>query len=383
MNQFHYTSFAQEVIFDAGALKQLREAVERHQWQRLMLCTTGSLVRGGEVDNIQTVLADRLVATYEPVMPHVPDHQVDEAMARALENEIDAVIGMGGGSPIGLAKAVSLGLEAKRGARPADAAVPTDQPRVPVIAIPTTYAGSEMTPVYGVTHYTDGTSRKVTVTDPKVTPRLTIYDPVLTLKLSPEMTASTGINALAHCVEAVYSITSNPLSTAAALGGARRIASALPSCYARGNDLEARTKMLTGSYLAGAALSNVAMGLHHGLCHVLGGTARVPHGVANAIMLPYVMRFNADATAPELAEIAEAMGLARNGTSDGALAEAAAQRVYDMVAEMKLPQHLREAGVNENDLPHLAELAAQSRTVKNNPKPVNAAQVESLLRIAW
>lgn len=340
MNQFHYTSFAQEVIFGAGALEQLREAVERNQWQRLMLCTTGSLVRGREVDALQTVLGDRLVTTYGPVMPHVPDYQVEEAMARAIENE-------------------------------------------PVIAIPTTYAGSEMTPVYGVTHHGDGASRKVTVTDPKVTPKLTIYDPVLTLKLSPEMTASTGINALAHCVEAAYSITRNPLSTAAALAGARRIASALPSCYAKGDDLEARSEMLAGSYLAGAALSNVAMGLHHGLCHVLGGTAGVPHGVANAIMLPHVMRFNADATAPELAEIGEAMGLARNGKSDVALAEAAAQWVYEMVAEMKLPQRLREAGVSENNLPRLAELAAQSRTLKNNPKPVNAAQAESLLRLAW
>ena len=168
-----------------------------------------------------------------------------------------------------------------------------------------------MTPVYGVTRHSDGSSRKVTVTDPRVTPKLTIYDPQLTLKLSPEMTASTGINALAHCVEAVYSITRNPLSTAAALGGARRIASALPQCFARGDDLEARTEMLIGSYLAGAALSNVAMGLHHGLCHVLGGTAGVPHGIANAIMLPHVMRFNVDATASQLAELAGAMGLPR------------------------------------------------------------------------
>ena len=311
MDQFHYTSFAQEVIFGAGAIAQLGEAAERYHWRRLMLCTTGSLRRGGEVAGVQAALGDRLVTIYEPVMPHVPDYQVDEALSRAVEYEIDAVIGMGGGSPIGMAKAVSFGLEEKRTSQPAPAALAADQPRVPVIAIPTTYAGSEMTPVYGVTQHSDGSSRKVTVTDPRVTPKLTIYDPQLTLKLSPEMTASTGINALAHCVEAVYSITRNPLSTAAALGGARRIASALPQCFARGDDLEARTEMLIGSYLAGAALSNVAMGLHHGLCHVLGGTAGVPHGIANAIMLPHVIRFNVDATAPQLAELAGAMGLPR------------------------------------------------------------------------
>lgn len=383
MNQFRYTTFAQEVIFGAGALDQIGEAVERYHWQRLMLCTTGTLRRGGEVDRLHAVLGRRLATVYEPVLPHVPDNQVDEAVSRATENDIDAVIGLGGGSPIGMAKAVSLALEGKRAESPAGAAHPIDQPRVPVIAIPTTYAGSEMTPVFGVTHHSNGTSRKVTMTDPRVTPKLTIYDPLLTLKLSPEMTAATGINALAHCVEGVYSITRNPLSTAAALEGARHIAAALPKCYARGDDLEARTEMLIGSYLAGTALSNVAMGLHHGLCHVLGGTAGVPHGIANAIMLPHVMRYNQDATAPELAAIGGAMGLVRDGRDDLAMAEAAAQMVYDMVGEMKLSQRLRDAGVKESDITQLAELAAQSKTVKNNPKPINAAQLESILRDAW
>jgi alcohol dehydrogenase YqhD (iron-dependent ADH family) len=247
MDRFHYTGFAQEVIFGAGAIAQLGEAADRFHWRRLMLCTTGSLRRGGEVTSVQAALGKRLSTIYEPVMPHVPDYQVDEALARAVENEIDALIGMGGGSPIGMAKAVSLALEEKRTGQPARAAFPTDQPRVPVVAIPTTYAGSEMTPVYGITYHSESSSRKVTVADPKVTPKLTIYDPLLTLKLSPEMTASTGINALAHCVEGVYSIRRNPLSTAAALGGARRIASALPHCYARGDDLEARTEYGTAA----------------------------------------------------------------------------------------------------------------------------------------
>ncbi len=383
MKQFQYTGYAQQVIFGAGALAQLGEAAERFHWQRLMLCTTGSMRRGGEFASVQATLGKRLVTVYEPVEPHVPDYQVKEALERAAENEIDAVIGMGGGSPIGMAKAVSLALEEQRTSQPARAAFPTDQPRVPVIAIPTTYAGSEMTPVYGITYHTDGSSRKVTVSDPKVTPKLTIYDPMLTLNLPPAMTGSTGINALAHCIEAVYSITRNPLTTAAALAGVGYIARALPRCYAKGGDLEARTEMLIGSYLAGTALSNVAMGLHHGVCHVLGGTAGVPHGTANAIMLPHVMRFNLDATASQLAQVAQAMGLMRDGQSDQVLADAAARRVYDMVAAMNLPQRLRKVGVSENDLPRLAELAAQSRTVKNNPKPIDAPQVESVLRAAW
>lgn len=388
MNEFRYTSYAQEIIFGAGSVAQLGNAVERFHWERLMLCTTGSMRRGGHLAAVEVALGSRLVAVYEHVQPHVPEFQVAEALALASEKEVDAIIGMGGGSPIGMAKAVSLALEEKRSAQPALSAFPTDQPLVPVIAIPTTYAGSEMTPTYGITYHNNGSTRKVTVTDPKVTPKLTLYDPLLTLDLSPEMTSSTGINALAHCIEALYSITRNPLSTTAALSGVHSIYNALPRCYAIGDDLEARTEMLVGAFLAGTALSHVTMALHHGLCHTLGGTAGVPHGVANSIVLPHAMRFNLDATAPQLARAAEAMGVVRDrhGTyiSDEVAAEEGVQRIYDLIGRMNLPQRLRDVGVSEADLPHLAQVALQSRSVQSNPKLVtSAAQVEEVLRAAW
>lgn len=388
LNEFRYTSYAQEVIFGADSVAQLGEAIERFHWRRLILCSTGSLRRGGQIASVENVLGSRLVAIYEHVQPHVPDFQVAEVLALASEKEVDAVIGMGGGSPIGMAKAVSLALEAKRVGRPARAVFPTDQPLVPVVAIPTTYAGSEMTPIYGITHHVDGLARKITVTDAKVTPKLIVYDPLLTLDLSPEMTASTGINALAHCIEALYSITRNPLSTSAAIGGVRSITRALPRCYAFGDDLEARTEMLVGAFLAGSALSHVTMALHHGLCHVLGGTAGVSHGIANGIVLPHAMRFNLDATAAQLAQAAEAMGIARDKSGPYISAEAAAeeaiQSIYDLIGQMNLPQHLRDVGVQEADLPHLAQVAVQSRAVQSNPKPItDAAQIEAVLRAAW
>jgi maleylacetate reductase len=388
MNEFHYTSYAQEIIFGAGSLTRLSEVIERFHWQRLMLCSTGSIRRGGHIASLEEALGSQLVAIYDCVQPHVPDFQVAEALALASEKEVDALIGMGGGSPIGMAKAVSLALEEKHMGRPARAAFPTDHPLVPVVAIPTTYAGSEMTPVYGITYHDDGSARKVTVTDAKVTPKLTVYDPLLTLDLSPEMTASTGINALAHCIEALYSITRNPLSTSAALSGIRSIYSALPRCYAVGDDLEARTEMFVGAFLAGTALAHVTMALHHGLCHALGGTAGVPHGVANSIVLPHAMRFNLVATAPQLAQAAEAMGIGRDKsglyTSDEAVAEEAVQSIYDLIGRMNLPQRLRDVGVTEADLPHLAQVALQSRAVQNNPKPItDPMQIEAVLRAAW
>jgi len=384
MNEFRYTGYAQEIIFAPGSIARLGDAIERHSWRRLMLCSTGSLRRDGTIASIEKVLGDRLVTIFEHVQPHVPDIQVTEALAIADKHDIDAIIALGGGSPIGLAKALSLALEEKRSGRSTRSTSPIDQPLVPIIAIPTTYAGSEMTPVNGVTHHSDGISRKITVSDSKIVPKLVIYDPSLTLNLPPTLTASTGINALAHCIEALYSITRNPVSTATAISATRSITSALPRCYSVPNDIEARTEMLIGAYLAGTALANVSMALHHGICHVLGGTAGVPHGIANSIILPHAMRFNLDATASELAPAAEVMGISLAGRSpEDAVAEAI-QRIHTLIADMHLPQRLRDVGVQEADLPQLAQLAFQNRTVQNNPKPItDTAQLETLLRAAW
>lgn len=363
---FNYVSYAQEVFFSPGALARLREAVERLGWQRLMLCASHSMRAGGWVSKIESGLGGKLVAIFDHVQPHVQDVQVREVLALAQERKADAIVGMGGGSPIGMAKAVGF------------------QSHLPIIAIPSTYAGSEMTPVYGITHTDENPPRKVTVRDTKISPSLVVYDPELTLDLPPELTASTGINALAHCIEALYSKTRNPLSSAAAVDGIRHISNALFNCYKDGNNLEARTEMFLGSHLAGFSLASVSMGLHHGLCHVLGGTANVPHGIANAIILPHAIRFNADVTATQLLPAAEAMNVPLNGTSPKEVIKVMGQGVFELIGRMNLPQRLRDVGVGESDLPRLAEIAFQNRTVQNNPKPItDVTQLERLLRDAW
>ncbi len=200
------------------------------------------------------------------------------------------------------------------------------------------------------------------------------------------MTASTGINALAHCIEALYSITRHPASTAAAIRGVHHINKGLLASFQNGNNLEARTEMLTGAHLAGLSLASVAMGLHHGLCHVLGGTANVPHGIANSIILPHAIRFNAAATATQLLPAVEAMGISIHGMNPVMAVEMLAQKIFGLVGQMNLPQRLRDAGaaLKESDLPHLAQLAFQNRTVQNNPKPITGpAQIEMLLKNAW
>ena len=377
MTQFRQTIYARDIIFGPGAADQLGAAVERFGWQRLLLCATGSARRGGRAAQIEAVLGERLVAVYDTVQPHVQDFQLAEVLALAEARDVQAVIGLGGGSPIGMAKAVSFTLEAKRTSAPARTVPPTAQPLIPGVAIPTTYAGSEMTPVYGVTHTTENPPRKITVSDPRIAPKLILYDPRLTLDLPPELTASTGINALAHCIETLYSPACPPEALAAAAEGLRHMARALPRCYQSGDDLEARTEMLLGAHLAGLAIAGATMALHHGLCHVLGGSAGVPHGIANAIVLPYVMQFNADA-APEWGpRAAEALGLST------LTADAAANHILELIRQMQLPQRLRDAQVPAADLPRLAHLACQSRTVQNNPKPVSEAQLHELLQKMW
>ncbi len=384
MDTFHYSFHAQEIVFGPGVLGQIGELTQRFGWQRILLCTTAHSRPRGHIASVERALGERLAATYEGVQPHVPESQVRQAAAMASEQRIDAIIGMGGGSAIGTAKAVSADLRAASNEERADADPPGARSHVAVIAIPTTYAGSEMTAVYGVTRQSNGLARKVTFTDPTAVARLVVYDPQLTVDLPPHVTAGTGINAAAHCIEALYSITRNPLSTAAALAGLRAASKALWRCYVAGDDLAARSEMLAGAFLAGTALSNVAMGLHHGICHVLGGTTGAAHGDVNAVMLPHVIRFNLDTTALQLAPAADAMGVSSAGMSVEQAAESVAQRIAKWTHEMGLPTRLREIGVPKDELSSLASLAFVSRTVQNNPKPItDVAVIEALLHQAW
>jgi len=189
-------------------------------------------------------------------------------------------------------------------------------------------------------------------------------------------TASTGINALAHCVEAVYSPTAAPFVAPVALEAISTSRLALPRCVAAGSDLRARTAMLRASFLAGFSMAHAGMGVHHGLCHSLGGTLGIPHGVANAIVLPHAMRYNADAVTPELARIGEAMG-ARSGGD-------AAAAVFDLIDALGLPQRLRDVGLGEDDLAVVAADALASPAVAANPKPIRTReQLLEILRSAW
>src|SRR5436190_6085244 len=349
---------APRVLFGRGAVDRVGAEAEA-LGQRVLFGCTPSLKSSAHAARVRASLGSRLVAEFTDVAPHVPRESVEAARALAREKQADVVVAMGGGSAIGVGKGIALG------------------ERVSLIAIPTTYAGSEMTPVVGITDRADG--RKRVQRDPAVLPRLAIYDPEATLDLSASLTASTGMNALAHCVEAGYARDLNPVVRPVALEGLRHIARSLPLCVAAGDDIEAREDLLLGAYLAGFSIANATMALHHVLCHVLGGRTGIAHGVVNAILLPHVMAFNADAVPDAMSAIADAMDAGARTRDIGA----APRAVAALVETFPLPKRLRDAGIAEEMLGSLAAEAAANPTVKANPRPVTEADLVQLLRSAW
>lgn len=354
---------AQRIVFGAGELDRLGDLARDLGAKRVLLCTSGSYARNGVADRAARALGAWLAGRFEAVRPHVPEESVEHALDIARDAGVDAVVALGGGSALGTGKAVT--------ARLCDAGGTAH--RISLIAVPTTYAGSEMTPVYGVT----STGQKHTTSDARALARLVVYDPDLTLDLPADLTVGTGANALAHCVEGVYSLRRTPLATACALEGAARIAWSLPRLIEDGQDREARETMLAGAHLAGVTIAHAGMALHHAICHALGG-AGVPHGVANAIMLPHVMRFNLPAASEEIAAIGRTLQGGASPTPNEAV-----DLVESLLHALPLPHRLRATGISESDIPAIAVHALESATARGNPQPATQAQVEEILRAAW
>jgi maleylacetate reductase len=340
---------------------------------RILYICTPSLKHSAAAGQVRASLGPRLVAEFTGVAPHVPSDAVEAARALAERHGVDAVVAMGGGSAIGVGK----GVVAPSPKSPSPASGEGRGEGRLLIAIPTTYAGSEMTPVYGSRDAAKGV--KTVRRTPAALPRVAIYDPEITLDLPPPITASTAMNALAHCVEACYDREVNPVVPPVALEGIRHIVRALPLCVASGQDVDAREDLLRGAYLAAFSIANASMALHHGLCHALGGRTGVAHGVLNAIVLPHVMRFNAEVVPDAMAQIAQAMDAGAR-TRD---LDAAARATAALLASLPVPTRLGEAGVPSEVLPVVAADAAASPTVRANPRPAREADILELLRAAW
>lgn len=356
MHDFAYNALPGRVVFGAGAVARVGDELTALGGQRVLIITTGSNRKRAE--SISQALGDRSAGVYDDALPHVPIEQAEAARETAKTMGADSLISIGGGSPVGLAKAIAHALD------------------IPTIAVPTTYSGSEMTSLVGMTR--DGVKR--TVSGPAILPKTVIYDPELTYDLPPGATAATGMNAVAHCVEATYVSSANPVSTILAETGLRALASGLPAAVRDGRDAAARDDALYGAYLAGAALGATGIAIHHKVCHVLGGSFGIAHGDANAIMLSQAVKYNAEAAAGPIAGIARALGASESAGDDRA-AQSAAPFLYDFAASMGAPVSLKAVGLPHEALDKAAEISVE--LITDNPRPVDYESVRDLLEDAW
>ena len=344
---FTYTALPMRVRFGAGSLAQLPDEVAALGLTRVLVLCSPEQEDAGRM--VAAALGERAAGVLAEARMHVPVEVAHRARERARELGADGCVAVGGGSAVGLGKAIAL------------------EHGLPVVAVPTTYAGSEMTPVWGLTE----AGEKRTGRDPRVLPVSVVYDPELTLTLPAAMSATSGINAIAHAVEALYAPDASPVVSLMAEEGTRALSAALPAVVADGGDLDARADAQYGAWLCGAVLGATTMGLHHKLCHALGGTLDLPHAPTHTVVLPHALAFNQPAAAQAVAALSRALG----GVPDPARA------LWELAGRLGAPRSLRELGMAEDDVDRIADLAVADPYA--NPRPVTRDGVAALLRAAW
>lgn len=352
MKEFIYNGQPSRVVFGAGALVHLEREIELLGARRALVLST--LEQQEQAEMVADRLGHRVAGIFPRAVMHVPIETAREAQEEARRLGADCAIAIGGGSTTGLGKAIAL------------------NSGLPILAIPTTYAGSEMTPIYGITE----AGLKKTGKDPRVLPRTVIYDPELTLTLPVALSVTSGMNAIAHAAEGLYAQDSNPVMDLMAEEGIRAIAQGLSAVYKRSDDVIARGDALYGAWLCGTVLGNVGMALHHKLCHTLGGSFNLPHADVHTIVLPQVMAFNAEAAPEAMARITRALGT-RGHVS-------AAAGLFDLALNNGARLALKDIGMKAADLDRAADIAVSNPYW--NPRPFGSAQrddIRQLLQCAY
>jgi alcohol dehydrogenase class IV len=346
MRGFTYTGLPARVVFGSGTLARLPEELDRLGLKRALVLATPQ--QEAEARALAARLGGRAAGVFTGAVMHTPVEVSDRAVAMARELGADGTVAVGGGSTIGLGKAIALR---------------TDLPQV---AVPTTYAGSEMTPIIGET----AGGEKRTQRTLKVLPEVVLYDVDLTLSLPPVLSATSGLNAIAHAVEALYSPEANPVISLMAEEAVSALARGLPRIVTDPADRSARADALYGAWLCGACLGSVGMALHHKLCHVLGGSFGLPHAETHAVVLPHAAAYNAAGAPEAMHRVARALGT-----------EGAPRGLHELAKRLGAPTALRELGLREADLDRAAEIA--SREPYPNPRPIERDAIRRLLGDAW
>jgi maleylacetate reductase len=349
--RFVHDTLPQRVAFGSGAAAaNLSSEIEGLGATRVML-----IAAAAEADLADAVAKDVPVAVrHDDVVMHVPVEVAERAREVAARNDVDVLVSVGGGSTTGLAKAVAM------------------TTGLPIVAVPTTYAGSEATPVWGLT---EG-AKKTTGIDQRVLPKVVVYDAALTMSLPVEMSVASGLNALAHCVDSMWAPHADPINAAFAAEGIRSLAAGLPRVVADPMDLGGREHALYAAYLSATAFASAGSGLHHKICHVLGGKYNLPHAQTHATVLPYVLAFNGPAAPEAERRIATAFGAGTPSTG------AALDGLVALKRELNAPHALADYGFTEDSIGEAADAILPS-VPPSNPRPVTAADLRTLLRAAW
>ncbi|BCQ29373.1 iron-containing alcohol dehydrogenase (plasmid) [Caballeronia sp. NK8] len=346
MQSFIYQGMPSRVVFGAGSIEHLEREIELLGAQRALILSTPP--QRDQAEALAERIGHRAAGVFAKAVMHVPVETAREAREYAQRIGADCAIAIGGGSTTGLGKAIAL------------------TSSLPILAVPTTYAGSEMTPIYGLTE----AGLKKTGRDMRVLPKTVIYDPQLTVSLPASLSVTSGINAIAHAAEGLYAQDANPVVSLMAEEGIRALALGIGKVAAKPDDLDARGDCLYGAWLCGAVLGSVGMSLHHKLCHTLGGTFNLPHAETHTIVLPHALAYNRDAVPEAMMRIARALG-----------SDDAARGAFELAQANGAPTALKDIGMKESDIDIAVDVAMKSPYW--NPRAVERAPLRALIEAAY
>ena len=371
-------------VFGEGAVQEAGDLVKSLGAKKCLIVTDRYLGQIGMADRVQGILekAGIEACIFAGAEPNPTDKNVEAGARFYQENECNSIISLGGGSSHDCAK--GIGLVAANGGQISDfeGVDKSSKPMIPLMAINTTAGtASEITRFCIITD----TSRKVkmAIVDWRVTPQIAINDPELMKGMPPSLTASTGMDALTHAIEAYVSTDANPLTDAAAIMAIKMIAHYLPKAVANGNYMKARDKMAYAQYLAGIAFNNASLGYVHAMAHQLGGFYNLPHGVCNAILLPYVESYNLIGNMNRFRDVAQAMGVQVEGISVTCAAEKAIEAIKKLSRQLEIPSDLKQLGVREEDFGIMADNAKKDVCQLTNPRTATREQVIEIYRQAY
>jgi 4-hydroxybutyrate dehydrogenase len=379
-------SYPTRVVYGAGALERLPAQLERLEVKRPLVVTDAGVVQSGIAERVYGVLRDAGIsyASFDRVRPNPTEQDAIDGVAAYREAKADGFIAIGGGSAIDAGKLIQLLTTHEPPLSRYDDAAGGDQHvqdnMRPLVAIPTTAGTGSEVGRSGVATLAD-TGRKTVIFSPYLLPKVALCDPELTLGLPPYLTAATGMDAFTHCLEAFVAKGLHPLGDALAIDGISRVARSLPNAVKHGRDISARGDMMVAA-MEGAIAFQKGLGACHSLAHALTPVSGTHHGLANAIVLPYVMEFNREAVKRRFARAAIAMGEPSTLPEDE-LALRLIARVRRLNAEIGLPTRLRDTGVNEADLPVVARKGFEDASHQSNPRPCTEADLLAIARAAY